>query len=143
MSTLTLVDVRWGVALALDARRLRAGRLTAYELAVCAVYGGWLPAELADLVPSDVAQLIDRGELRFTLGPRQAPAPVAPRALCARRRRAAPRRRRAARRYASTVRAGADPPPSEKTSTPGVMTGGAAQNIGRRPRVRTTQRRSA
>jgi hypothetical protein len=115
VSTLTLPEVRQGVGRAVERRRwaARPAELDSYDRAVLAVYGGWLPPELAHLVVDDVARLIDRGQLRVRL-----PIDVAPARPLGRPCRA--RRRRQARRVASaTIRAGADPPPSENVTTPG------------------------
>jgi hypothetical protein len=108
------------VAVALHARQA-VGALSVYDRSVVLRFGRFAgvasaaaAAELAELVAA-------------------CPVPRAGRA----------RRRRVARRCTSTIRAGADPPPSENADTPGSTTGGVAQNIGSMTRVRLTCRRPA
>lgn len=129
---------------ALDARHRRDVRrwwaaLPVYDRAVLAVYSGWLPPELAHLVVSDVARLIDRGQLAFALDAPSPPLAPVSTALAPRRCRARAARRRR-RPSTSSPRRGADPPPppSVNVDTPDLPTaGGVAQNIGKVPRVRS------
>jgi hypothetical protein len=140
VSALTLPEVRRGVRDALDRPDVAGwwASLPARDRAVVVVYGGWLPPELSRLAVVDVAELLDAGAL--DVAPALAltstlPAAPLPVRRCAR----APRRRSA---RISSTRAGADPPPSEKGTTPALTRRGWHSEHREATRVRFRRRRS-